>query len=109
MPGKSGLRVIVVGAGLAGLACASDLVAAGAAVRVLEAGEIQSGASVHFVVPELDAGPVIAQASVPVHPGDSPDALAVRIRELEHKLYPAALRLLAEEKVKLEKGLAVFS
>jgi phosphoribosylglycinamide formyltransferase-1 len=77
--------------------------------RVLEAGEIQSGASVHFVVPELDAGPVIAQASVPVHPGDSPDALAVRIRELEHKLYPAALRLLAEEKVKLEKGLAVFS
>jgi phosphoribosylglycinamide formyltransferase-1 len=77
--------------------------------RVIEAGETQSGASVHFVVPELDAGPVIAQASVPVHPGDTPGALAVRIRELEHKLYPAALRLLAEEKVKLEKGLAVFS
>ena len=77
--------------------------------RVLEAGEALSGASVHFVVPELDAGPVIAQASVPVHPDDSPDVLAARIREVEHKLYPAALRLLAEDKVKLEKGLAVFS
>lgn len=77
--------------------------------RVIEAGETQSGASVHFVVPELDAGPVIAQASVPVHPDDSPDALAARIRKVEHQLYPEALRLLAEEKVKLEKGLAVFS
>ena len=63
----------------------------------------------HFVVPELDAGPVIAQASVPVHPNDSPDTLAARVQEVEHKLYPAALKLLAEDKVKLEKGLAVFS
>jgi phosphoribosylglycinamide formyltransferase-1 len=77
--------------------------------RVLEAGETQSGASVHFVVPELDAGPVIAQASVPVHPSDSPETLAARVLEVEHKLYPAALRLVAEDKVKLEKGLAVFS
>lgn len=77
--------------------------------RVLEAGETQSGASVHFVVPELDAGPVIAQASVPVHPNDSPETLAARVLEVEHSLYPAALRLVAEDKVKLEKGLAVFS
>jgi phosphoribosylglycinamide formyltransferase 1 len=76
--------------------------------RVLEAGEAQSGASVHFVVPELDAGPVIAQASVPVHPDDSPETLAARVLEVEHKLYPEALRLVAEGKVKLEKGLAVF-
>lgn len=76
--------------------------------RVLEAGETQSGASVHFVVPELDAGPVIAQASVPVHPDDSPETLAARILEVEHRLYPAALRLVAGDKVKLEKGLAVF-
>ena len=76
--------------------------------RVLEAGEAQSGASVHFVVPELDAGPVIAQASVPVHPDDSPETLAARVLEVEHSLYPAALRLVAEDKVKLEKGLAVF-
>jgi phosphoribosylglycinamide formyltransferase 1 len=77
--------------------------------RVIEAGEAMSGASVHFVVPELDAGPVIAQASVPVHPDDSPDTLAARVLEVELKLYPAALRLLAENKVKLEKGFAIFS
>ena len=76
--------------------------------RVLEAGNAQSGASVHFVVPELDAGPVIAQTTVPVHPGDSPESLAARVQEVEHRLYPAALRLVAEDKVKLEKGLALF-
>ena len=77
--------------------------------RVIAAGETSSGASVHFVVPELDAGPVIAQATVPVHPTDTAEALAARVLEIEHKLYPAAVRLLAEDKVKLEKGLAVFS
>ena len=77
--------------------------------RVIEAGEALSGASVHFVVPELDAGPVIAQARVPVHAGDSPDILAARVLTVEHQLYPAALRLLAEGKVRLEKGLAVFA
>ena len=77
--------------------------------RVIEAREAQSGASVHFVVPELDAGPVIAQASVPVHPDDTPEMLAERVLEIELGLYPAALRLLAEDNVKLEKGLAVFS
>jgi phosphoribosylglycinamide formyltransferase-1 len=77
--------------------------------RVIEAGERQSGASVHFVVPELDAGPVIAQEAVPVHPSDTPEMLAARVLEVEHKLYPEALRLLAADKVKLEKGLAVFT
>jgi phosphoribosylglycinamide formyltransferase-1 len=77
--------------------------------RVIAAGETQSGASVHFVVPELDAGPVIAQASVPIHPTDTPEILAARVLEAEHRLYPEALRLLAEGKVKLEKGLSVFS
>ena len=76
--------------------------------RVIEAGERQSGASVHFVVPELDAGPVIAQASVPVHPSDTAEMLAARVLEVEHKLYPAALKLVAEDKVRLEKGLAIF-
>jgi phosphoribosylglycinamide formyltransferase-1 len=77
--------------------------------RVIAAGEAQSGASVHFVVPELDAGPVIAQASVPVHPSDTPEILAARVLEVEHRLYPEALRLLVEGKVRLEKGLAVFN
>ena len=76
--------------------------------RVLEAGDATSGASVHFVVPELDAGPVIAQASVPVHPGDTPQALAERVLEVEHRLYPEALKLLASGKVALKNGLAVF-
>ena len=77
--------------------------------RVIEAGEALSGASVHFVVPELDAGPVIAQASVPVHPSDTPETLAERVLGLEHKLYPDALKLLANDKVALKNGLAVFS
>ena len=77
--------------------------------RVIEARETQSGASVHFVVPELDAGPVIAQATVPVHADDSPDDLAARVLAVEHQLYPAALRMLAEGKVKLDRGMAVFS
>jgi phosphoribosylglycinamide formyltransferase-1 len=77
--------------------------------RVIEAKEALSGASVHFVVPELDAGPVIAQASVAVHPSDTPQTLAERVLEVEHKLYPEALKLLASGKVRLENGLAVFS
>jgi phosphoribosylglycinamide formyltransferase-1 len=77
--------------------------------RVIAAGETLSGASVHFVVPELDAGPVIAQASVPVHPSDTPEALAARVLAVEHTLYPEALRLLADGKVKLQNGLAVLT
>ncbi len=77
--------------------------------RVIEAKEALSGASVHFVVPELDAGPVIAQASVPVHPSDTPETLAQRVLGVEHKLYPDALKLLATDKVMLKNGLAVFS
>lgn len=77
--------------------------------RVIEAQEAVSGASVHFVVPELDAGPVIAQASVPVHASDTPTTLAERVLAVEHRLYPEALKLLASGKVRLENGLAVFS
>jgi phosphoribosylglycinamide formyltransferase-1 len=76
--------------------------------RVIEAKETLSGASVHFVVPELDAGPVIAQASVPVHPSDTPQTLAERVLGIEHTLYPEALKLLATGKVRLANGLAVF-
>jgi phosphoribosylglycinamide formyltransferase-1 len=77
--------------------------------RVIEAKEALSGASVHFVVPELDAGPVIAQAQVPVHPDDSPQTLADRVLAVEHRLYPEALKLLATGKVRLQNGLAVFA
>jgi phosphoribosylglycinamide formyltransferase-1 len=77
--------------------------------RVIEAKEALSGASVHFVVPELDGGPVIAQASVPVHPSDTPQTLADRVLGVEHTLYPEALKLLATGKVRLANGLAVFN
>ena len=77
--------------------------------RVLEAGEKQSGASVHFVVPELDAGPVINQASVPVLAYDTPETLAARVLEAEHRLYPTALRLVCEGRARLEDGEAVFA
>ncbi|RDJ21506.1 phosphoribosylglycinamide formyltransferase [Bosea caraganae] len=59
--------------------------------QALDAGVGEHGCSVHFVVPELDAGPVIAQAKVPVLPGDDEDALSARVLEQEHKLYPLAL------------------
>jgi formyltetrahydrofolate-dependent phosphoribosylglycinamide formyltransferase len=77
--------------------------------RVIAAKEALSGASVHFVVPELDAGPVIAQASVKVAPSDTPDDLAARVLDVEHKLYPEALKLLASDQVALKNGLAVFT
>ncbi len=60
--------------------------------RAIEAGEKTHGCSVHFVVPELDAGPVIAQSSVPVLPDDTPETLSERVLTAEHKLYPLALK-----------------
>lgn len=55
--------------------------------RAIDAGEIRHGCSVHFVTPELDGGPVIAQAHVPVLPGDTAEALAARVQAMEHPLY----------------------
>jgi len=62
--------------------------------RALAAGDTRHGASVHWVTPELDAGPVIARAEVDVHPGDDAERLAARVLAGEHRLYPAALALL---------------
>jgi phosphoribosylglycinamide formyltransferase-1 len=67
--------------------------------RALAAGDLEHGASVHWVTPELDAGPVIAQARIPILAGDSADALAARVLEQEHRLYPATLALLLSEPV----------
>ncbi len=61
--------------------------------RVLEAGDSEHGASVHFVVPELDAGAVIGQVRIPVMAGDTPETLAARLLPREHALLAAALRL----------------
>lgn len=66
--------------------------------RAIEAGETFAGCTVHFVTPELDDGPTILQAKVPVLPGDSEETLAARVLVEEHKIYPEALRLVAEGK-----------
>ena len=69
--------------------------------RVIEEGARFSGCTVHFVRPAMDEGPIIAQAVVPVLPGDAPDDLAARILEQEHVLYPLAVRLIAEGRVRV--------
>jgi phosphoribosylglycinamide formyltransferase-1 len=69
--------------------------------RAIEAGEKFAGCTVHFVTPELDDGPTILQAKVPVLPGDTENKLAARVLEQEHKIYPQALRLVAEGKAKI--------
>ncbi len=77
--------------------------------QALEAGVKVSGCTVHFIVAALDSGPIIAQAAVPVLAGDTPETLAARILVEEHRIYPEALRQVAEGNVKLENGRAVFS
>ena len=69
--------------------------------RALAAGVAQHGATVHFVVPEMDSGPIIAQETVPVLPNDTEDTLAARVLQVEHRLYPQALRQVAEGRVSL--------
>lgn len=77
--------------------------------RALEAGVRFHGATVHFVRHETDTGPIVAQAAVPVLPGDDEDALAARVLHAEHRLYPLALRLIAEGKVRVEGERAIVS
>ena len=72
------------------------------AAQALKAGVKISGATVHFVIPETDAGPIVMQGAVAVRDDDTPETLAARILTVEHRIYPAALRLLAGSKVVLE-------
>ncbi|WP_447940378.1 phosphoribosylglycinamide formyltransferase [Pseudoxanthomonas mexicana] len=75
--------------------------------RALEAGDTEHGASVHFVVPELDAGAVIGQVRIPITAGDTPESLAARLLPREHALLVAALRLAAAGEL-AEQGDTVF-
>ena len=68
--------------------------------RALEAGAREHGATVHFVVPEMDSGPIVVQDSVPVLEGDTEETLARRVLEVEHRIYPQALRMVAEGRAK---------
>ena len=71
--------------------------------RALDAGDPLHGVTVHFVTEELDGGPLIAQAQVPVLPGDDAESLAARVLKKEHQLYPLAIRWFAERRLKLDK------
>ena len=72
--------------------------------RALEAGVKQHGASVHFVTPEVDGGPVIAQATVPVLAGDTPETLAERVLGVEQRIYPMAIQWLVAGRVVIDQG-----
>ena len=69
--------------------------------RAIQAGVRFTGCTVHFVRTEADAGPIIIQAAVPVHIDDDPETLAARVLAAEHRIYPAALRLIAEGRVRV--------
>ncbi len=69
--------------------------------QAIDAGVRVHGATVHFVTPELDGGPIIAQALVPVFPDDDEDGLAERVLEQEHRIYPKVVRLIVEGKISL--------
>src|SRR5580692_3826283 len=73
--------------------------------QALNAGVKVSGATVHFVIPETDAGPIVMQGAVAVSDDDTPETLAARILAVEHRIYPDALRLLADGAVRLEGDL----
>src|ERR1700761_3770263 len=70
--------------------------------QALRAGVKISGATVHFVIPETDAGPILMQGAVTVADDDTPETLAARVITIEHRIYPEALRLLASGRLKLE-------
>ncbi len=72
--------------------------------RARAAGVKIHGATVHFVIPEMDSGPIIAQGAVSVHDDDTADMLAARALAVEHKIYPLALRLVAEGRVRIVDG-----
>ena len=72
--------------------------------QALDAGVRVSGCTVHLVTTELDAGPIIAQAAVPVLAGDTADTLAARILRQEHRLYPLVVRWLAEGRIEVRNG-----
>jgi folate-dependent phosphoribosylglycinamide formyltransferase PurN len=75
----------------------------------LKAGVRIHGATVHFVVSEMDSGPIVAQAAVAVHGDDTPETLAARVLAAEHRLYPMALRLVAEGRVRIVDGRCIVS
>ena len=77
--------------------------------QALAAGVRVSGCTVHFVRPKVDSGPIILQAAVPVEAADTPDTLAARVLQAEHECYPQAVRLIAEDRVRVEGNRTVIA
>ena len=77
--------------------------------KAIEAGAKFSGCTVHFVRHQMDEGPIIAQAAVPIHQNDSPGSLSKRILEQEHRLYPSVIRWFAEDRVQFDGKRVVIS
>jgi phosphoribosylglycinamide formyltransferase-1 len=75
--------------------------------QALRAGVRLSGATVHFVIPETDAGPIVAQGAVAVQDDDTVETLSARVLALEHRIYPLALALLAQGRVRIVEGRCV--
>ena len=76
--------------------------------RAIDAGDSEAGASVHFVTEELDGGPVIAQAKVPVEANDTAETLAKRVLTVEHSIFPAVIGWVADKRLHLENNQIVF-
>lgn len=76
--------------------------------RALDAGVRMHGTTVHFVTAELDCGPVVIQAAVPVLPGDDEDSLSARVLVQEHRIYPQAVRWFVEGRISIEEGKRVL-
>jgi phosphoribosylglycinamide formyltransferase-1 len=77
--------------------------------RAIESGCKLAGATVHFVTPELDHGPIVIQAVVPVHPDDHEAALSERVLAQEHVIYPRAVRWFVEGRLRLDRGIVTHS
>ena len=76
--------------------------------RAIDAGDSEAGASVHFVTEELDGGPVIAQAKVPVEANDTAETLAKRVLAVEHGIFPAVIGWFADKRLQLDNNQIVF-
>jgi phosphoribosylglycinamide formyltransferase-1 len=76
--------------------------------RAIEAGAREHGATVHFVVPEMDSGPTITQGAVPVLPDDTESTLAARVLGVEHRIYPLALKLVASDRIRVTDGRCII-
>jgi len=76
--------------------------------RAIDAGDQEHGVSIHFVTNELDGGPIISQARVPIHPGDSAEKLANRVLDQEHHLYPMTLEWICQGRLHQQQNQVIF-